>query len=285
MEILIPKKNVILDSQVLTTLMACPRLTDFRFNHSFQGIKGKPKSLEMGSLVHTALEAYYKAIVNKHKRTDAIGFAMSAALGYEVRNTSDEDRKWALQTCEDYFEFWSNDHWVPLEVEVVKGELLYEDDEIRILYKAKFDLIVDTNQGIHAVDHKTMAQRRDTLNLNNQFTGQCILTGTRQMFVNKIGFQRTLKPHERFTRDSVSYSADRIDEWRNTILPYYAKLMIQYEENQYWPPNFTHCENKYGICQFKEVCESNRNMREEEIQNNFVVGDKWDISNLEKDNA
>ena len=191
--------------------------------------------------------------------------------------------KWALQTCEDYFAHYANDYWVPLETEVVKRKMVYEDDEIRIMWKAKLDLIVDTNQGIYPVDHKTMKQRRDSLNLNNQFTGQCLMMGTRSVIINKIGFQKSLKPAERFIRDVVSFSADRLHEWVSETLPYWAYQYLQYSETGYWPPNYSNCENKYGLCVFHEVCKADRSMREEELRNNFIVGPKWDIDNLDKD--
>lgn len=282
-EILIPKKNVILDSQILSTLMSCGRLTDFRFNLHLQSLGGKSVSLEMGSIVHKFLETYYQSIINGIKKTDAVGFAETAARAYilspEVQNSSNDDRAWALETCAQYLDYYKNDYWTPLEVEVTKGKVLYEDDEVRIMWKAKFDLISDTNQGIFPIDHKTMKQRRDTLTLNNQFKGQCILAGTRTMFVNKIGFQKSLKPDERFLRVMVNYTADSLIEWQSQILPYWVKVMLSYQEGEFWPPNYTHCENKYGFCQFKDVCEADRNVREEILGQNFVVGEPWDPEN------
>ena len=282
-EILIPKKNVAMDSQVLSTLMSCPRLTDFRFNLNLNGIIGKTTSLEMGSIVHTFLENYYKAILGGIKKSEAEGFAYIAAKQYtespEVKNCSDDDIAWALKTCSDYVEYYKNDFWIHLEIETVKGKVLYEDDELRVLWKAKFDDIVDTNQGIFPMDHKTMKQRRDTLTLNNQFMGQCLLLGTKRMYVNKIGFQKSIPLSERFTRPDVNYTSARLEEWRGTILPYYARLYLMYAESGYWPPNFTHCENKYGFCQFKGVCEIDPNLREEMLGHEFVVGEPWDISN------
>jgi hypothetical protein len=65
------RKNVILDSQILTSLMGCPRLTDFRFNHNLVSIGGKSNSLEVGSIVHTFLEQYYKKIRDGFKKSDA----------------------------------------------------------------------------------------------------------------------------------------------------------------------------------------------------------------------
>lgn len=314
------KKNIVLDATVLTALMNCPRLADFRFNYNFQSIGGKSNSLECGSIVHTFLEFYYGSIIKGLTRDKAEGHAFAAAemyisgckyctdfkptdeipkplCGHQVDqfpgtpNTPrvpDKDNprekyktgwQWVLDTCSQYLEFYRNDHWVPLEVEVVKGVVLYEDDEIRILWKAKLDVVMDNNQGIYPVDHKTMKQRRDTISLNNQFTGQCLIMGTSNAFINKIGFQTSLKPEEKFERVPISFSKPRLIEWQSEILPYYGKLLLMYAETGYWPPNYTNCESKFGFCAFKGVCEANPDMREEELKLNFVVGKEWNPTN------
>jgi hypothetical protein len=337
-EIIIPKKNIVLDATVLSTLMGCGRLTDFRFNHNLVGINGKSNSLEVGSLVHKYLEVYYGHVIQRFSKSQAHQTAMIAAELYArgcpyctnfepthcnlhkelpanekieceeciakpkcghypneyegIKNTpyeKDKDKayvvpwKWALDTCEQYYEFYKNDFWVPLEVEIVKGKILYEDDEIRVLWKSKFDLITDTNQAILPCDHKTMKQRRDTVSLNNQFMGQCLVQDTRNIVINKIGFQSTLKPEEKFIRAIVSYSAKRLIEWQGTILPYWAYKLVDYSENEYWPPNFDHCENKYGNCPFMEVCEADPDMREHELKLHFMVGPDWNPTNQIED--
>lgn len=315
------KKNIILDATLLTALMTCGRFTDLRFNQRLVSSNGKSNSLECGSIVHKVLETYYRARINKHSHRDAIGHGMVAGELYikgcphctefqptveipkpschhpideypGVKNTPPDNTKigntliigwkWALETCEQYFDHYQNDFWIPLEVETVKREILYEDDEIRIMWKAKLDVIMDTNKGIWPMDHKTMKQRRDTLSLNNQFTGQCILLKSRNVVINKIGFQTTLKPEEKFIRDLKSYSADRLIEWQSQILPYWAYKLIEYTEMDYWPPNYTHCEGKFGPCIFNEVCQGDRNMRSEMLQKEFVVGKEWDIDNVEE---
>jgi hypothetical protein len=266
------------------------------------------------------LEVYYRHMVNGFKREVAIGQGLTAgqlyitgcphcsdldnenpACGHErgeypgMMNTPEDNQnavpgvsgaktgwKWAIKTCEEYFEMYKNDSWIPLFVETVKGEVLYEDDEIRVLWKAKFDLGVDTNQiGICSVDHKTFKQRRDKTTLSNQFIGQCLLLKSRNVIVNKIGLQTSLKITERLTREIVSYSADRLLEWQSEILPYYAYKYVQYAESGYWPPNFTHCDNVYGPCMFKDVCESDRGMREEVLQQGFIKSVRWDPINKE----
>lgn len=337
-DILIPKKNIILDSQIFNSLVACARLTDLRFNHNLQSLDGKSNSLEVGSLVHKVMEVFNRSIIHGLKRDEAINHGLIAgemyvrgcqhctnfqpihdplytnteppvtshicgptcitkpSCGHQpdeypgVINTPqiiDKDNpqhkykvssKWALETCEQYFDFWKNDSWIPLEVEVTKGEVLYEDDEIRILWKVKIDKMVDTNQGIFPSDYKTMKQNRNTISLNNQFKGQCLVTKTRQVWIDKIGFQTTLGASEKFKRVPISYSADQLLEWQSMELPFYAKMMLMYNETGYWPPNYTHCENKYGMCQFYEdVCRADRGMREENLKMHFKIGKKWDI--------
>jgi hypothetical protein len=282
MEVLIQKKNVILDATIASTLMSCARLTDFRFNHNFMSLHGKSSSLEMGLIVHIILDTFNKGMIGGKSRGQAISTAIAAGEEFataEVKNVSPDDINLVFDTMQQYFDYWKNDFWIPLESEVVKSAVIYEDDEIRIMWKAKIDLIVDTNQGIFSEDHKTMKQRRDTVSLNNQFMGQCVILGTKKVIINKIGFQTSLKPHEKFTRPTVDYNAERLFEWQNDIIPYYAKFMLYYAESGYWPPNFTHCENKYGLCAFKEVCEAPPNLREDEIRRLFVVGPAWDPVN------
>jgi hypothetical protein len=311
---MIGKKNVILDATLLTSIMSCPRAADFRFNLNLESISGKSNSLECGSIVHKFMEVYYGSMIKGIKREQAFGFGIVAAELYiqscpdctdfvatpeqkkpkcghkvndypGVKNTAKDSVAYAtgwqfvLDTCDEYHRYYVNDHWVPLEVETVKGEILYEDDDVRIMWKAKLDLTADTNQGIFPIDHKTMKQRRDTLTLNNQFIGQCLLMRTRNVFINKIGFQKSLKAEEKFVRAPLSYSAARLIEWQSEILPFYAKQLLMYAECGYWPPNFNHCEGKYGNCNYVGVCQSNPDMREEELKLHFRVGPSWNPTN------
>lgn len=312
-EILIPKKNLIIDASVLSSLMSCGTFTDLRYNHNFVSLDGKSNSLEVGSLVHKILEVYRKGLINRLRRQDAIDTAFLAGemyirgcqfctdfvsyheypkpqCGHQIdeypglQNTPQESTsspnkigwKWALETVQQYFDYYKNDSWVTLEAEVTKGEVLYEDEDIRILWKAKLDWVVDTNQGIYPVDTKTMKQRRDSVSLNNQFIGQCLIMKTRNIFIDKIGFQTSLEPKDKFSRPAVSYTADRLLEWQSVTLPFWGKMYQMYQETGYWPQNFTHCENKYGMCQFKSVCEADRGMREEELKLHFKIGKIWE---------
>lgn len=318
-DILVPKKNVIMDATLLSSLMSCGRYHDIRFNHRLVSQKGRSNSLEVGSLIHKVLETFYAHQIKGFGRVESIGAGLTAgqmfvlgcpkcagfiasetqpepACGHDideypgVTNTPEQSVKYevgwrfALDTCEKYFDFYKNDAFVPLSCEHVKGEVMYEDDEIRVLWKAKFDLIIDTNEiGVVSMDHKTFKQRRDKSTLSNQFLGQALLLKARRVIVNKIGLQTTLKIDERLTREVVSFSAARLLEWQQEILPYYAYKYVQYSESGYWPPDYTHCDTMYGPCAYKQVCEADPAMREEVLQLNYVQAPIWDPRNKGED--
>lgn len=314
-EIIVPKKNIIFDATLMSTLTSCPRLADLRFNHRFESINGKSNNLECGSLAHKILEEFYKGQLQGWSRDTAIGNAMTAGLLYVsgcpscadftptdeiprpecnhqpneypgLQNTPPDNEakpkktgyKWVLETMDQYFKHYANDTWEPISVEQVVSRDIYEDDEIRVLWKAKLDVLIKTDAGIRPMDHKTMSQDRDTTKMHNQFIGQCFVMETRNMIVNKIGFQLSKKPEEKFRRVMHNYTADNLLEWQTEIVPYWAYQLLSYQEG-YYPPRWNNCENKFGKCQFLQVCESDRGMREEELRIGFKVGPEWDPIN------
>lgn len=289
--------KVVLDSQIMNSLMGCYRLTDLRFNHNFQAISGKSNSLECGSIMHKFLEFYYGSLAKGTNKKDAFQIGMAKAELYiqsdpndlkeypGVRNTPMESNgnvigwQYVLDTCQQYFDFWIKDHWVPLWTEQVRSKVLFRDDEMEILWKAKIDLNADTNQGIFPVDHKTGKQNRETIVLNPQFIGQTLVMGTNTMIVNKIGWQKSLKPEEKFLRVPVSYNSELQLEFMGEILPYYASMMIGCARNGYWPPNYMNCDTKYGKCAFYEICKTTPDTRNELLQSQFMVGEPWNPTN------
>jgi hypothetical protein len=308
-----PKKNVIFDATLVNGL-ACPRFFDLRYNRLLQQRTGKSNSLECGSIVHTVLEVYFNSTIAGIKKSDAIQYGLTAGQQYiagcihctdfqptdsilvpscghkinqypGVHNTPPDNEgysigwKWVLETMEQYFEYYKNDFWVPLEVEIVKREVIYEDDNIRVMWKAKLDTLMDTLQAILPMDHKTMKQNRDTVDLNIQFMGQAFLAKSRHVVVNKIGFQKSLKPEQKFLRPIITYTADRLLEWQSEIIPSYAYRILGYSESEYWPPDYSRCEGKFGNCVFMDCCKLDRNMREQELNINFITGPKWDVRN------
>jgi len=291
--IIIKKQNVILDATVLTALMNCERYLDLRFNRNLIPINGNSNALEAGIVVHKILEEYTKALLHGDSRNVAIQIGMAAGdEAYKIAENVPEDNvldkqgkvkfvgyQWIIATMQQYFERWKNDSWTPIESEKVHGQVVYEDEEVRVLWKAKLDRIVDTFQdGILPVDHKSMKMNRDTIKLNNQFMGQCLVAKTRKVCIDKIGWQRSLKPEEKFLRVMINYTDQQLAE-QIGVIGYYAKTLINLREQGYYPPRYTYCD-KYNGCMYRrDICESNPDDRERMIQLHYKVGESWDPTN------
>lgn len=314
MEIVVKKSSVILDNSMFSSYDTCARLFDFTFNMQLIDIDGKSNSLEAGSLVHVILEIFYTNLINGFSRTLSVAAGMAAGEEYYhgcldcKKSTSekflclrhkksdpylgcnniplDSDKyvvgyNWIVKTMEQYFDHYMADPYTPIESENVKGKVIYEDDELRIMWKAKIDTLIDTHQLNKPIsmDHKTRKIDRKMTSINNQFIGQCVVTGTNNMIVNKIGFQQSLKPEDKFKREMMSYSYDRLNEWRNVVVPSTVYRFLQSIERNEWLPTFTSCETKYGFCDFVPVCSLDRSLREGKLKEMFKVGPKWDPSN------
>lgn len=297
------KQNVVMDATLLSSLQTCEQKLQYRHGLNIKPNKGKSKSLEMGSLVHVILENFYKSILNKKSRLESISNGLAAGEFYythgelltnEVINDDGmitpatyepltaieiDDYKLILETVDLYFKRWENDSFVPVFVEHVIGKVIYEDESLRVLWKAKFDLVVDTNDGLMSMDHKTTARKSEYLRLNNQFMGQCILTETRSVLINIIGFQTSLKPNERFTREVKSYTADQLAEWMSEVV-YWSRYLIALNETNYYPRRLTQCKTGYGKCDYYEnLCDVNPSMRSENIKLYFKPAKEWDVVN------
>lgn len=309
-----PKKNIVLDASMLSTYTGCARHADLRYNGLWVPASGKSNSLESGSLCHINLEFFGHNKINGFKREQCISAGFAAMDEYyhgckeckahEVNesivcerhkdpwlgcpNVPLENDKyeigynWIVKTMEQYYQHYINDSWKIVAVERVVSDILYEDDDIRVLWKAKIDMLIDRNdgRGIFSMDHKTMKQDRASVSNNHQFMGQCLVTNQRSMIVDKIGFQTSLKADEKFKREERSYTSDRLLEWQSFILPTWAYKFLANVESGVWEPNFNSCETKYGRCQFYEhVCSVDTGMREEAIKMHFKKGKEWNPTN------
>jgi hypothetical protein len=293
------RRVIAADSQILNTVMACGRKTNLEFKLNLRP-HVKAEALEKGDLMHRMLHPYYYGRIKNPKPhhltvrlEDGTGEAphpYARFIGMDHKELVDtcteigrvasfdmdlepEYRNECLKQFREYAFHFAGDGWFALEVEQSFTRTLYEDDDLRIDYEGIVDLVADGPMGVIAVDHKTASRREVPSDLSNQFMGYCWALDIPRLIINRIGFQKTLTPSERFQRIVLSYPQGRIDEWQYWAT-YWLKVYAFYLENDVWPPNFTSCD-KYSGCIFQRICTRVPEAREFEMQTKFRVVEPW----------
>lgn len=286
------------DSTILNSIQLCARKTKYNFVDSIT-LPEKAEPLERGDLLHKMLEFYYGYIgecldsnsevakfvsemrlpPSKLKHDDLVQ-ACEILAGYFASKMSlpSEEVASVIYQFKEYAKFYEHDDWRPLAVEGVASKLLYEDDEVQFLYNGKVDLIAEHGNIRMPWDHKHSQRRQTPSSLSNQFRGYAWLLDMDYVLVNKIGFQKTLKPQERFTRDILTYSKSQLDEWReNTI--WWCGFLDQCLQTGNFPMNLTSCD-KYSGCIFQNLCERDPSSREWVMERDYKTQPKWDVAQI-----
>jgi len=233
---------------------------------------------------------------------DVVAYARRYVIDLELGIQKAEE---CVKQFRDYVVYTALDTWVPIAVEEPFSKLMYQRPDVScpmhekwlesckdckrtegltILYKGKTDLIVKVTNVpgiVIIVDHKTGSRNQDPTGLSNQFMGYAWafqdITPDRvpRVIINKIGFQKTLPPKDRFRRYTKSYQRDVLEEWRSNTV-YWVHQLLSYMDHNTFPANFTSCD-KYGGCVFRDVCYSIPSARERKLKIEFKVREKTDI--------
>jgi hypothetical protein len=178
---------------------------------------------------------------------------------------------------QEYIKFYKDDPWSTLAVEEVGSKELFCDDSVHIIYDFKIDRLAQRGDIIAPWDYKTSKKRSEVSSLSNQFIGYAWGTDSSYVVVDKIGFQKTLSPQERFQRILLSYDAERIEEWRQNSI-HWALIYLDMLENQSaGHMNLTSCD-KYSGCIYRSICEKSTSNRQWVIDRDFQAGEPWDVA-------
>ena len=274
-------RNIVLDSQLLNSLQLCGYRTDLYFNKNYRP-NFKAEALEKGDLIHLIFKVFYILQVRRPDIPYFTAVEMAIKLGREhaVLNlgldldTSEE----SIYQATEYFKHYEGEYWTPKYVEKPFAKIIYEseEDNLRIIYEGIVDLVVNTKVGEAIVDHKSASRNSDStyLGLSNQFKGYAYSLETLNVVINKVGFQKTLKPAERFKRIPITYEQATLDEWaRETI--WWGQQLLFYIESNTWPMNHTSCD-KYSGCIFNKACiHEPGDSRDWILQQEYIIGKKW----------
>jgi len=260
------KLNVVFDMSKYDLFLLCEERYNLRHNVLI-GKPGKPEQMDRGSLCHVGFEVYYEALKNK--------IALPVAADNEAINR-------VIDVMEEYFDYWQtqDQNLVINEVEQPFMYELFSTDEVRLFLSGKIDLVVSDNVYDHEPwDHKTYDRTYAVGRMNNQFKNYCTFTKSNYLTVNKVGFQKTLKPHEKFLRPRLTYDPIMLEEWRqNVITVLMNKYLTCVAENK-WPMNETSCEKWNRKCEYYEICDSSGlQAKNWKINSNYIKLEPWDVT-------
>jgi PD-(D/E)XK nuclease superfamily len=319
------QKIIEIDSQILNSIQNCALKHQYQFEENLAS-ESKAAPLEKGDLLHKVLELYdgimgncanissdtWSLIINEDFTTeftkklaptkrDIIDFCLRAGQFFAAKMQIDtETSNNVLFQFNAYCEYYTNDPWMTLAVEEVASRILFENEELKIVYTGKIDRFVEQGNIRAPMDHKSSERRGDVSSMSNQFIGYCFLLDCYNIIIDKIGFQKTLKPSERFQRFVLTIDDGRIDEWKDnsisTILLHlmttspddidaleyfriYRSLNRLSEESMQSNMNLTSCD-KYSGCTYRAICESNPEGREWIKERDFIVRTPWDVGQI-----
>lgn len=281
------KVNIVFDMSKYDLFRLCEARYNYRHNLNI-GLPGKAPQLDRGSLVHVGMETYYQALKDKKPYDQATNMALSKIREAGVVSTDldNEVINRIIDVAEEYFDYWriADQGFTINEVEQPFMFELYSNDDVRLFLAGKIDLVVSDNRYENEpYDHKTYDRTYDVGRMNNQFKCYALATKSNYLTVNKIGFQKTLKPHEKYVRTKLTFDPLILEEWRQNVITVLMNNYLSCVTEQKWPMNETSCEKYNRRCEFYEICDaSGLPAKNYKINSNYIKAEPWDVTRVMK---
>jgi hypothetical protein len=184
-------------------------------------------------------------------------------MGMEVK-----DAELCIRTCVDYFNYYSNETWIPLAVEKMFSAVIYEDDDLIVVMEGRIDLVAKAGEETIVIDHKSEGRKSKRSMLDNQFICYPFILGLDKVCQNVIGLQTSYSADKRFERILHPYTDNIKQEWYESTI-YKAKEIADCSETEFFPRSYSSC-NKWGGCPYKSICETTPDNRAWVIERDFV---------------
>lgn len=275
----VEKVIVKLDSQILNSIDLCAER--YRLEHVLnrRPIK-KGEALQHGGVMHTMLKHYYRgkmmgrAVPGQHNilidEAILLGRQEASAMTFDLTEFENDD----LRTFKENILHHQYDGWEILNVEEPFTKVLYDSDDLQILYEGIIDLhIRDPRNGEAVVDHKTESRRSNPFALSNQFQGYSWAFGS-NVVINKVGYQTSVDAKDKFRRLWHTHDPILLEEWRQDAIRS-VRRAVEWHRNNYFPRNRTSCD-KYSGCIFQMVCKAAPEVREYKLQAYYIQDKPWD---------
>jgi hypothetical protein len=163
-----------------------------------------------------------------------------------------------------------------------------------VLYCGKIDLGIRDHNGNWSFDHKTTFQFGDTFDkqmaMDGGQLGYCWalfqVTGVKPQgyIIDAIRVRRPKKADEfsgavpidgtDFKRTPYYVSQDMLDEWKNDVLNLVADI-FHYHDRGHFPRHRWQCTNKYGLCDYYDICSTVQGQREQILNSGLYEENTW----------
>lgn len=281
------KVNIVFDMSKYDLFRLCEARYNYRHNILI-GKPGKPQQMERGSLCHVGNEIYYQGLKDGLGYDSSVNMALSKIREAGVVSTDlDNDViNRCIDVMEEYYDYWriADQGFVINAVEQPFMYELYVTDDVRIFLAGKIDLVTSDNRYENEpYDHKTYDRTYDVGRMNNQFKCYAVATGSNYLTVNKIGFQKTLKPHEKYIRTKLTFDPLILQEWKENVISVLMNNYLACVAENKWPMNETSCEKFNRRCEFYEICDSSGlPAKNWAINSNYIKVEPWDVTKVMK---
>lgn len=292
------KAHIIIDASALDLFCLC----NARYNYRYNLRRGLPviqknRSLDKGSLTHEGYKVYYELLKNGEpfkQRLEAMKQKIRLVSSNPLESNMDaEEVEILLRTLQQNLEFWQweDENLEILAVEQPFADILFEDDEVKIILSGQIDLLVNKPplNGSAAysnlpVDHKTYSRDSPVGELSNQFMNYASAVDSNYIVINRIGLQsmdvkNPLSPDEKYKRLPLSYDSEILQQWRDNVRDIILEQYVSCVASGIWPMNFTSCLKFNRLCEYYDVCKtSGKNNQKFKLENNYVDTDPWDVT-------
>lgn len=281
------KVNIVFDMSKYDLFRLCEARYNYRHNILI-GKPGKPQQMERGTVCHAGNEVYYQGLKDGLGYDAAVGMALSKIreAGVVTTDLDNDIINRCVDVMEEYYDYWriADQSFEIIEVEQPFMFELFTNDEVRILLTGKIDLITSDNKYQNEpMDHKTYDRSYEVGRMINQFKCYCVATGSNYLTVNKIGFQKTLKPHEKFLRPKLTYDRTILEEWKENVINVIMNHYLACVADNKWPMNETSCEKFNRRCEFYDICDaSGLPAKNWKINSDYVKVEPWDVTKVMK---
>lgn len=276
-----PRPHLRISAHHLDNWEACQlyfhRVTNLKYT-----TMSKSRNLTRGLYIHALLAHYYGSI----KEGIETGAAITSTLNIADRIASESDglfpddialsQEAVSAYLLHYAERDSNMRIISVEEKLSK--VLFESNDLVIIYEGTMDLIVERDGLILPIDHKSESKRFPVSGLNNQFLGYSYLSDQPRMIRNAIGLQKTLKNDDKFYRSMFSYAASTLAWWKANTIRSVIDLWLAYKREEAnpgdprnWPGKLSSCDNMHRSgCPFRDVCLSDPEHWTTLLDNEFI---------------